>query len=382
MSSPVIPEITASELAHSVERGDDVQVLDVRLPEVVKSGRVDLVEDEHFFNLVGSRLMAMADPADLGIRRNAEVAVVCARGVASRNAARFLTEAGFRARSLAGGMAQWMMMSVERALPAPDGFDHFLQFDRVGKGALGYLLIRNGEGLVVDPPRDNAAFRAAAARLGARIVGVADTHVHADFISGSPALSAELGVPYYLHPSDHLYPYDGTPGRLDISELSDGASIPLGDASVTVRHTPGHTEGSVSFRAGSVVLTGDFIFVESIGRPDLGGKAEEWVGGLWDSISSARSDWSPDLTICPAHYSNDGERNPDRSIARPYGEILGAGGPASIEDRDEFFAWVLSRKSAFPEAYRQIKAINVGIATVTPEEADTLEIGKNECAVG
>jgi glyoxylase-like metal-dependent hydrolase (beta-lactamase superfamily II) len=66
--------------------------------------------------------------------------------------------------------------------------------------------------------------------------------VHADYISGAPALAAYLRVPYYLHPRDSFYPYDGTPGRIDFRPIGDGDGIEFGRGALQVVHTPGHTE--------------------------------------------------------------------------------------------------------------------------------------------
>ncbi len=69
-------------------------------------------------------------------------------------------------------------------------------------------------------------------------------------------------------------------------------------------------------------------------------------------------------------------------MGRTLGAVLATNEPAAIADEAEFIEWVVSRKSEFPDAYRTIKAINIGIARVSPEEEDALEMGKNECAVG
>ena len=289
-------EITPDQLADRLEGGDALQVLDVRAPHRLASGRI---EADRFHNVKGSEIMSLQDPTSVGLDPDTPVAVVCGHGNASQPVAHFLRSKGWRAQSLRGGVAAWMNLLRQRVLASPAGVDDFLQFDRVGKASLGYLVVSDGEALAVDPSRDWHAWQAAAARLDARVVGTADTHVHADFISGSPEMSSALGVPYYLHPADAVYPYDGTPGRLEYEAISDRDVISVGRAEIRVHHTPGHTEGSVSYRMGDdAVLTGDFLFVGSIGRPDLAGKTEEWTGKLWRSLVAARTTW-------PAEASNE-----------------------------------------------------------------------------
>jgi len=376
-----LPEIAPSELLTAIEAGRPIQIIDVRNATRVSQGRIDLVAPERFINIVGSQLRALTSLAGTGIDPAIPAAVVCGHGNDSRVVTAHLVTLGLDARSVRGGMTAWMDVVVERPLAAPPALDHLVQFDRVGKGALGYLLVSDGEALVVDPPRDSSAFVEAARRLGARIVGVADTHVHADYISGATALSRSLGVPYYLHPADSAYAYDGTPGRLAYTPLSDGAEIRFGRCRVIAEHTPGHTEGMTTLRIGNdAVLTGDFVFIESLGRPDLAGRAGEWSEKLWNSVERARRSWPAEITVLPGHYSSPSERAADRSVRGTFGELLRSNTALAITDRDAFRAWA-SVPGSFPEAYRTIKAVNVLLQDVTDEEASVLEVGRNECAV-
>lgn len=380
---PPSPEITPEELVEQLDRRCPIQVLDVRAPARLATGRIEGVHEDRFHNIVASRLITMQTPGAVGLPTNTPVAVVCAQGNDSRVIANHLNQLGYDAKSLRGGMQRWMQTLVARELTTPPSLDRFVQFDRPGKGALGYLVISDGEALIVDPPRQTEPYLEAVRAAGARIVAVADTHVHADYISGAPTLAQSLGVPYHLHPADNVYPYDGTPGRLAVAALSDGATIRVGRATVQVAHTPGHTEGSVTYIVEDVVaLTGDFVFVLSIGRPDLAGKTEEWTGALWRSIQRAKRDWPPGLVIYPAHYASERERQADRTIGRRFGDMLEANEPLAIETERAFAQWVASKASGFPEVYRQIKAINVGLAVADEVEADVLEMGKNECALG
>ena len=381
MTEPRIPEISPAELLRAVEAGDPLQIVDVRTAAAVRGGHIDLLPPERFVNVVGSQLAARSDLQGTGLAPNLRTVAVCGHGNSSRNATAHLRSLGVEAYSLVGGMAAWMNLVTERALPTPEGLDHAVQFDRVGKGSLAYLLARNGEGLLVDPPRDTAPLLAAAARLGVRVTAVADTHVHADYVSGASALADALGVPYHLHPADNVYPYDGTPGRLVISPLAEGTTIRVGDCAIVAEHTPGHTEGSTCFRIGdSAVLSGDFVFVDSLGRPDLAGRAGEWWELLWNSVERARRTWPAGIAVLPAHYSSERERQSDRSVRAAFGTLLETNPALRITDREAFRAWATS-KASFPEAYRTIKAVNVRIREVSEEEAEVLEVGRNECAV-
>ena len=382
-NSSCVPEISVLDLARTLEAGHDIQVVDVRAPERVQQARIDQVPANRFHNIRGSELITFSSLAAAGIDPGVPVAVVCGRGNDSKVLTDHLNRLGARARSVSGGLEAWSLLLLPRELPAPATVDALVQFDRLGKGALSYLIVSAGEALVVDPPLAYAVIVEEAAKRGARIVGIADTHVHADYVSGASRLSRELGVPYYLHPADGDYPYDGRPGRLSITPIGDGAAIRVGRATISVNHNPGHTLGSVSYLVdGEAALTGDFLFVDSIGRPDLAGKTDEWTAMLWASVERARREWSASMAIYPAHYGGGVERNADRSIGAPFSRLL-AGNPAlEHSTAASFAAWVAGHVGAFPEAYRTMKAVNVRLVDVTDQEAQELEVGRNQCALG
>ncbi len=379
----VSAEVSADELVRLVEANEEVHVLDVRAPHRLESGRVDLVPAERFHNVPGSRLMAMPDPSSTGLPRGTPVVVVCGHGNSSRVVSAHLNARGFRAASLAGGMRAWMELVVPRELAAPAGAARLVQLDRIGKGALGYVLVSAGEAVVIDPPRHLEVIRSVLRDAAARLVAVADTHAHADYVSGGPALARAAGVPYFLHPADARYPFDGTPARLDFTPAEDGREIALGGVRLRVEHAPGHTAGSVCYRLGDdVVFTGDFVFVRSMGRPDLGGKAEEWTAALWRSLERARSAWPGSLRVLPGHLADAAERNPDRTVGCRVDALAAANVPFAMTGRDPFTRWVLDRTGEFPEAYRRIKAINLGLESPGEEELEGLEAGMNRCALG
>jgi glyoxylase-like metal-dependent hydrolase (beta-lactamase superfamily II) len=376
-------EISALELARALEAGEPVQVVDVRAPVRVASGRIEVVPEHRFHNVVGSRLLSLASLEGTGIDPELPVAVVCGKGMDSEKVARHLNGIGCRASSLQGGMAAWMKLVLARELEPPASLDRLTQFDRLGKGALGYLLASEGEAVIIDPPRDSTAYVRAAQKAGEVIVGVADTHIHADYISGAPQLARALGVPYFLHPADAVYPYDGTPGRVEFHPLESGQTITFGRCSLLARHTPGHTEGSSSYLVDdAVAFTGDFIFVDSVGRPDLAGKASEWTTQLWGSLQAVKREWSPDTMVYPGHYGSVVERRPNGSVGKRFGQLLEENEALRFSDSHAFARWASGQTASFPDAYRRIKAVNIELLTVDAREADELEFGRNECALG
>lgn len=377
------PEISPEDLVRAIESGAPIRVLDIRAPNALAGGRIDVGSPEQFVNMRGSEVVSLGEGIRSALDPEMPLAVVCGRGNSSREVAAHLNELGYQARSMTGGMTAWADALVPRHLTPPPGFDHLVQFDRIAKGALGYLLAAGGEAWVVDPPRKPQAFFDVARDLGVKIVAVADTHAHADYISGGPAISKRMGIPYYLHPSDAILPYDGSPATIAFTPAQDGQTLRLGGCEIVVEHTPGHTEGSLCYRMGDdTVFTGDLIFIRSVGRPDLGGKLDEWTPILWKSVSRSLAAWAPSIRVMPAHYASDAERESDRSVARPLARVREGNEPLQLRSESEFVAWVKKKVGSSPEAYRKIKAINLGLLQVWDMEAQELESGKNECALG
>ncbi len=152
----------------------------------------------------------------------------------------------------------------------------------------------NGAAIVVDPNMDVEQYLRAARAERLTIVAVTETHIHADFASGSRALAAATGASTYLSAeggSDWQYAAAREPG---VSLLHDGDKIAVGMVRLDVRHTPGHTPEHLAFVVTDTArcdaplgaLTGDFIFVGDVGRPDLLERAAGVAGSMRTSAAS------------------------------------------------------------------------------------------------
>src|SRR5205823_11004813 len=157
-----------------------------------------------------------------------------------------------------------------RRLSPTRALEHVVQIDRVGKGALSYVLVSDGDAVVVDPGRHLQPYEQVIEELGATAAAVIDTHMHADYLSGARAAAARWQVPYFLHPDDARSPYDGRERRFTYQPVTPGDTIAVGRATVRVEHVPGHPLGSIALLVDdSLALTGDFLFLQSSGRPRL-----------------------------------------------------------------------------------------------------------------
>jgi len=382
MPDAALPELSPDDLARRLDAGERVQLLDVRAPARLSEGRIAFGAALEFTNLAASQLYALPTLAPLGLDPQTPVAVVCGHGNSSRQAAAYLRQQGFEAYSVTGGMAGWDTVFVERRLTATASVEHVVQLDRVAKGALSYVLASDGEAVIIDPARQLARYESVLRAIGATPRAVIDTHVHADYLSGARAAAARWRVPYFLHPADARSPYDGTPAAIVTQPVDEGDVIAFGRATVRVEHTPGHTLGSLTLIADETyALTGDFLFVQSIGRPDLGGRGAEWAKLLWASLERARRTWPGDRLVVPAHYSEETERRADRAVAARFDVIAATNAAARIQDETAFTRWIAEQTRPAPERYRTIKLANLGLLQLSDADAEMIEAGPNQCAV-
>ena len=160
--------------------------------------------------------------------------------------------------------------------------------DRLAQASYLIGCQRTGEAIVIDPPRDAAPIVAAARSEGVRITRVTETHIHADFVSGARELAAATGAALLLSAeggTDWQYAYAEEAGA---TLLRDGDTIEMGGVRLDVMHTPGHTPEHLAFivtdRARSdepvAMVSGDFVFVGDVGRPDLLEKAAKVAGTM------------------------------------------------------------------------------------------------------
>lgn len=346
-----------SELKTWLDTGRPVQVLDVRGP--------DEHADWHIPGAVNVPLDEL--PARLGeLDRDRPVVVVCTRGVRSAEAAELVRRSGLEATSLDGGMLAWNGVYETHPLKV-DGPFTVLQVRRVGKGCVSHVVLSGDRAVVVDPTVDVDVFERLLHDHGAEAVAVLDTHAHADHVSGARTLAKRLGAPY-LAPAE-VGERDGT--------LRPGTSVPVGETRVDVLATPGHTPGSLSFRVGTVLFTGDTLFVDGVGRPDLGQDARTTGPVLWRTLREGLAALPGSTLVLPSHVGGPVE---GPAVAR-LGDLR-----ASLEafafDEATFVAWVASNRLPPPENFQAIKRVNVGGAPYpTLEDARELEAGANRCAV-
>jgi glyoxylase-like metal-dependent hydrolase (beta-lactamase superfamily II) len=275
-------------------------------------------------------------------------------------------------------MIAWGDLHVTACVASPpESAVTLFQINRVGKRCLSYVIVSDREALVVDPARHIDWYTSLAQAQQAQITRVIDTHLHADHLSGGPALSRALGIPY------HIRLDDAAGAQFSYHSLDDGARLALGSSVVEIiaLHTPGHTPGSTSLLVNDrYLLTGDTLFVGGIGRPDLGDKAEEWAQLLYRTLFDRIAQLPDDVLILPAHYSDLAEMRRDGIVTATLGEARQKNPVFERRTEAEFLAYVLGRLPDQPSIYQEIRRANLGRISLDPERATEAELGPNQCA--
>ena len=182
-----------------------------------------------------------------------------------------------------------------------------MQIEQLYTGCLSqgaYYIESNGEAVVIDPLRETAPYLQRAKRDKATITYIFETHFHADFVSGHLTLSKQTGATIVFGPNAST--------SFDAYIAKDNEVFTVGDITITVLHTPGHTMESTTYllRDGSgkehAIFTGDTLFLGDVGRPDLAQKSaditqEQLAGTLFDSLRNKIMPLPNDVIVYPAH---------------------------------------------------------------------------------
>ncbi len=334
-AAPATPSIAVGELLSRVDAGEPLLLLDVRNDEEFETWRFEgrrPLETAHipYFDFIED-----AEGCITRLPRGREIVVLCAQGGSSALVVDQLREAGIAARNVAGGMVAYGEYLEAVKVPF-DGARRaeIWQVNRRGKGCLSYVVRAGRDAIVVDPSRDVPWYEAFVRGLGAAIVRVLDTHVHADHLSGGPVLAARSGAPYFVMAGEDF------DLRHSVERLEDGQELPLGGRGaarlrVRVMTTPGHTPGSSSYLVGRQhLLTGDTIFVKSVGRPDLGGHVTEWGRALFHTLRERLATLPDDTVVLPAHFAGHEEIGPDGVVAGRLGDLRRAMPELRIGDEE------------------------------------------------
>lgn len=369
--------MTAAQVAKKVIKNEEFFILDVRNADAFADWKIEGHKFE-YLNIPYFELLDGVEEILPKIPTDKEVLVVCAKEGSSIMIAEMLSDAGREVGYLQGGMKTWSEYLEPIKVSDLTNGGELYQFVRLGKGCLSYMIISSGEAAIVDATRMTSVFTNFAASKQAKITNIFDTHLHADHISGGRQIAEQTGATYYLPPKD------AEEVVFDYAPLVDGTEVKIGNTTIAIQaiYSPGHTIGSTSFIVDNqYLLTGDILFIDSIGRPDLAGLAQDWVGDLRETLYSRYRELSNDLIVLPAHFMIIDELNANGTVSKPLGDLFAENHGLNIEDEETFRSMVTDNLPPQPNAYQEIRQVNMGKITPSNDEQTEMEIGPNRCAV-
>lgn len=370
--------MTPHDLAQIIFQHEELFILDVRNQSDYHDWKIE-GKGIKSINIPYFDLIDGVEPALTHIPEDRKVLVVCAKEGSSIFVAEQLVEAGRGdVYYLAGGMKAWSAhLEPVKVGDLRDG-GALYQFVRIGKGCLSYMVVSNGEAAIIDTLRMTDVYTDFAGSHQVKITHTIDTHLHADHISGGKKLADQVGATYWLPAKDAeevTFAYE---------KLEEGKEITVGNTRIAIQpiYSPGHTIGSTSLIIDDqYFLTGDILFVESIGRPDLAGKAEDWVSDLRHTLYSRYRKLSDELIVLPAHFGKITELGEGGVVSARLQDLFEQNPGLNITDEDEFRRAVTENLPPQPNAYQEIRQTNMGKIKPSPEEQQEMEIGPNRCAV-
>ena len=355
--------ISGDDLWSTIKEDSDVFLLDVREPQEFAEfkipGAVNIPLSQLF--MPGSQLQLPKDK---------KIVTICSHGNRSMVATFALAQNGLESTSLVGGMSLWNQVLNSTTLQ--EGDITIIQVEKVGKGCLSHIIGSNGEAVVIDPTYPPSKYVEFAQKQGLKITKVIDTHQHADHVSAAKDLAQIAGSKLYLSKLEEY--------KIDSEKIEDGNTISFGAKSLKVIHTPGHTPGSMSFVLDDkYVFSGDILFVEGIGRPDLRDQAEEFATKLYDTLHNKLLKFGDDVRIFPTHHGEGVIPTKDGIF---YTTVQNAKKLPLLDlAQAEFVSKVVSITTPRPMNYSMIIKINKGVIPISPVQIPDLEMGPNRCSI-
>ncbi len=234
-----------------------------------------------------------------------------------------------------------------------------------------YYIESNGEAAIIDPLRDTHEYISLATERNATIKYIFETHFHADFVSGHLDLSKTTGAPIIFGP--------GAVTNFKSENAADGQVFKLGNISLEVIHTPGHTLESTCFLLKDekdipyAIFTGDTLFVGDVGRPDLSSgdmSSEELAGIMYDTLQNKILPLPENVIVYPAHGPGSScGKNMGPNTFSTIGEEIQTNHALQPQSKEEFIKSVTTGLAAAPKYF----AINASINQKGYDEFETVK---------
>lgn len=370
-------EYTAAQLYNWLTTRQDMVVLDVRNSVDFSRFKVESPYPFELLNVSYFDFMEIEDESVAKVPLDRPIRVVCAKEGSAKFVAEILIAHGGKdVGYLGGGIKSWGNLLVPSKVAGGKGWELY-QCIRPGKASCSYALVAGGEMALFDPSRNTQFYLDFADKLKCRITRTFETHLQADYIAGSRHISESTGAEFFANSSD----FKGA--ALTYTEVEHEAEYTSGPAGPSVQAicTPGHTPGSTCYLIdGTYLISGDTVFLHSVGRPDLGGQVETWSDMLYDTLQKVKG-MKGDTVVLPGHYMEWDEANEHLVFAAKLSDVLEFNKAIyDLGDKTSFQEFIKANMRKQPEEYATIRLINANLEQVDDDKAEELDLGKNECA--
>lgn len=368
---------SAIELYTWLTEKTDIIVLDVR--NKIDFGRFK-VESPYPFTMLNISyfdFMEIADECVAQIPKGKPIRVVCAKEGSAKYVSEILIKSGFDdVGYLEGGIKTWGNLLVPKQLSPDENYDLY-QFIRPGKASCSYGVMAQNELMLFDPTRNTDFYIDFAKQHNCSIVKTFETHLQADYIAGSRVISEKTDAEFMANEND----FKGS--KIKYTALVDKKDYTFSGEGPTVQclFTPGHTPGSTSFIIDNkYMISGDTIFIRSVGRPDLGGQVQAWSDALFDTLQELKK-FPDSMIVLPGHYMNWEEATKDLTFSATLIETKDFNKAIyTIDNKKDFLTFIEGNMRKQPDEYGTIRLINANLEQVDDDKAEELDLGKNECA--
>ncbi len=367
----------AKELYSWLVSQKKILVLDVRNDKDFERFQVESPYPFKMLNISYYDFMELEEESVAKIPWNHPIRIVCAQEGSAQYVGEILVKHGFTdVGYLAGGIRTWGNLLVPTLINPGEAFQLY-QFIRPGKASCSYGLVNDDEMMLFDPSRNVDFYLQFASEKNCTITATLETHLQADYIAGSRAISEQTGARFYANKND----FQGSRNKYEKINDKDIINFSKTGPEIQVLYTPGHTPGSTSYVVDKkFLISGDTVFIDSIGRPDLGGKAEEWALLLFDTMQKVIN-LDQNLLVLPGHYINWTEADKNLHFALNLAAIIERNNDIyGITSKKDFITFIKNNMRPQPEEYATIRMINANLEQVEEEQQETLDLGKNECA--
>lgn len=368
---------SARELFDAIVNKENFLLLDVRNDKDFARFHVEGPHSFPMMNVSYYDFMEIEEESVARVPRDKPIRIVCAQEGSAKYVGEILTRHGFTSVGyLENGIKSWGNVLIPMLLHQTNDYSLY-QFTRPAKASCSYGLIHGKEMMLFDPSRNIDFYLEFAAQQGCMITKTFETHLQADYIAGSRDIARKTGAIFLANDGDFKS------SKNDYRSLKDGEIIRFstGGPEVRVLFSPGHTPGSTSFIIDEqFLISGDMVFINSVGRPDLGGQAEAWAGMLFDSIQKVKK-LDHQLVVLPGHFTDWSEANDKLLFALPLGEVFKRNQNIyDLTSKEAFTDFIKANMRPQPPEYATIREVNANLIQEDDDKQEILDLGKNECA--